>query len=95
MTVRNTGARSSSDVVQVYVGELPADVPTPARQLAGFAKVSLEPGASSRVRISVPRRAASYFDVDSHDWATPAGTVDVLVGASSVDIRLAGELTVG
>lgn len=90
VTVRNTGGRRGSEVVQVYVGELPTEVPTPKRQLAGFAKVHLESGESTRVRIDIPRRAVSYFDVTTHDWTTPAGAVDVLVGASSADIRSTG-----
>ncbi len=95
VTVTNTGGREGSEVVQVYVGELPAPVPTPAKQLAGFAKVSLAPGASERVEVAIPRRAVSYYDVDVHDFVAPAGDVDVLVGASSADIRLTGSVTVG
>ncbi|MFT4165639.1 MAG: glycoside hydrolase family 3 C-terminal domain-containing protein, partial [Microlunatus sp.] len=94
VTVTNTGDREGSEVVQVYVGELPAPVPTPARQLAAFAKVKLAPGESERVTVSIPRRAVSYFDVESHDWATPAGEVAVLVGASSADIRASGSIVV-
>ncbi|MFT4137240.1 glycoside hydrolase family 3 protein [Microbacterium sp.] len=95
VTVRNTGARAGSEVVQVYVGELPTDaVLTPPQQLAGFAKVRLEAGASERVSVSVPRRAVSYFDVGAHAWATPAGEVEVRVGRSSRDIRLTGTVAV-
>jgi beta-glucosidase len=90
LTVRNTGGRAGSEVVQVYVGELPAPVPTPSRQLAAFRKVFLEPGRSERLVMEIPRRAVSYFDVDAHDWVVSAGDVDVLVGASSSDERLAG-----
>ncbi|MFT4219713.1 MAG: glycoside hydrolase family 3 C-terminal domain-containing protein [Microbacterium sp.] len=93
VTVANTGGREGSEVVQVYVGELPAPVPTPAKQLAGFAKVTLAPGATERVEVAIPRRAVSYYDVDSHDFAVASGDVDVLVGASSADIRLRGSIT--
>lgn len=94
VSVTNTGGREGSEVVQVYVGELPAPVPTPARQLAAFAKVKLAPGESERVSLSVPRRKVSYFDVETHDWATPAGEVEIGVGASSADIRLTGAIQV-
>jgi beta-glucosidase len=94
LTVSNTGERAGSEVVQVYVGELPAPVPTPKRQLAAFTKVHLAPGASTRVRLEIPRRAVSYYDVELHDWASPPGEVDVLVGASSADIRLRGSARV-
>ncbi len=94
VTVTNTGGREGSEVVQVYVGQLPTDVPTPARQLAGFAKVTLAPGASERVTIDVRRRSVSYFDADAHGWATPSGSVAIDVGASSADIRLSGAVEV-
>lgn len=94
VTVTNTGGREGAEVVQVYVGELPAPVPTPARQLAAFAKVKLAPGESERVSLSVPRRKVSYFDVEIHDWATPAGEVEIGVGASSADIRLTGAIQI-
>lgn len=90
VTVQNTGGRAGSEVVQVYVGELPAPVPTPALQLAGFARVELEPGASERVEIVVPRDAVSYYDVESHDFVSAQGAVEVHVGASSADLRLSG-----
>ncbi|MBK7822915.1 MAG: glycoside hydrolase family 3 C-terminal domain-containing protein [Tessaracoccus sp.] len=94
VTVTNTGEREGSEVVQVYVGELPVPVKTPERQLAGFSKVRLAPGASQRVEIAVPLRAVSYFDADAHDWASASGEVTLLVGASSNDIRLSGGVAV-
>jgi beta-glucosidase len=94
VTVTNTGEREGSEVVQVYVGTLPVPVARPDRQLAGFAKVTLAPGASQRVEVAVPRRAVSFFDADAHDWASASGEVALLVGASSNDVRLAGGVTV-
>jgi beta-glucosidase len=94
VTVRNVGGREGTEVVQVYVGELPTEVVTPPRQLAAFAKVPLAVGEESRVTLRVPRRSVSYFDVAAHDWVAPAGEVAVHVGASSRDIRLTGAVTV-
>jgi beta-glucosidase len=88
VTVRNSGARAGSEVVQVYIGELPTSVPTPARQLAGFAKVRLGPGESAVAEIVVSRRVLSYWDEAAQSWATPAGRVNVFVGGSSADERL-------
>lgn len=90
VTVRNTGGRPGAEIVQVYVGELPAPVPTPALQLAGFARVELEPGASERVEVVIPRDAVSYYDAGSHDFVSAQGAVEVHVGASSSDLRLSG-----
>lgn len=94
VTVTNTGEREGSEVVQVYVGRLPGDVPTPLRQLAGFEKITLAPGESERVTLDVSRRSVSFYDSDAHDWATPAGSVAIEVGASSADIRLSGSVAV-
>ncbi|WP_164234078.1 beta-glucosidase [Microbacterium hydrocarbonoxydans] len=92
VTVRNAGGRAGSAVVQVYAGDVQAPVPMPPQQLAGFAKVELQAGASARVTVAIPRRAVSYFDVDRHDWAAATGRAEVRVGVSSRDIRLIGSL---
>lgn len=93
LVVRNTGDRAGAETVQVYVGELPAAVPTPPKQLAAFAKVDLQPGEEKPVSLTIPRRSVSYWDVSTHDWATPPGLVPIFVGASSRDIRLTGRFT--
>ncbi len=95
VTVRNTGGRAGSAVVQVYVGELPASVPTPARQLAGFTRITLAPGASGVATIAIPRRVLSYWDELAHAWVLPSGRVALYVGDSLVDERLRGELFIG
>jgi beta-glucosidase len=75
-------------VVQVYLGQLPAPVPTPAHRLAAYRKVRIAPGQSERVSLTIPARAASYWDVDAHGWARAKGDVELFVGASSGDLRL-------
>ena len=92
VTVRNTGGRPGAVVVQVYAGDVVAPVPMPPQQLAGFAKVRVDAGGSERVTVRIPRRAVSYYDVDAHGWAQPAGTADIRVGASSRDIRVSAPL---
>lgn len=93
LTVKNSGALPGTDVVQVYVGELPVAVPTPTKQLAGFAKVQLAPNEQTRVEIQIPRRVISYWDEASAGWVAPAGTVSLFVGSSSVDEQLTGSFT--
>ncbi|MFI6340262.1 beta-glucosidase H [Streptomyces sp. NPDC050535] len=92
--VRNTGRRTGSDVVQVYVGHLPTKVDTPARTLAGFAKVTLEPGQRRKVTVTVTRRTLSYWDESKSRWVTPTGKVPVYVGRSATDVEYAGTITV-
>jgi beta-glucosidase len=93
--VSNTGSRAGAEVAQVYVGTLPTAVPTPPRQLAGFAKVQLAPGESQTVTVQIDPRSLSYWDTSTRAWVTPAGGVPIYVGSSSRDIRLTGSAQVG
>ncbi|MFB5676279.1 glycoside hydrolase family 3 C-terminal domain-containing protein [Paenibacillus terreus] len=94
LNLRNTGKVSGSEVVQVYTGKLPAPVDTPPKQLAGFAKIKLEPGKQQRVTIQLDNKALSYWDEKSDQWVMPSGEVPIYVGSSSADIRLEGKVTI-
>jgi beta-glucosidase len=85
----NTGSRAGAEVAQIYVG-LPSstEVPEPLRQLKGFRRVELAPGASAHVSITLDARAFSYWDVASHGWKVVNGSCGVWAGASSRDLRL-------
>ncbi len=93
--VANGGGMSGSEVVQVYVGLPSADgVPQPPKQLKGFQKISLGPGKRTRVHIAMDARSLSYWDIKNHAWAIAPGDYQIMVGASSRDIRLRGHLKV-
>ena len=79
-------------MIQVYLGRLPAPVPTPPYRLAAYRKVRIAAGQSERVQLTIPARAASYWDVDAHGWARAKGDVELFVGASSGDLRLSATL---
>ena len=87
VAVTNTGRRAGSDVVQVYVRDVEASVPRPHQELKGFAKVWLKPGESQDVAITLDRRAFALYDASAADWLVEAGDFEILVGASSRDIR--------
>jgi beta-glucosidase len=93
-TVTNTGRRTGTEVAQVYVGRLPTSLPTPVKQLAGVARVTLRPGGRRTVTVSLDRLSLSYWDSAADHWVTPAGRVRVLVGSSSRNIQLRGTLTI-
>src|SRR5512132_3096916 len=93
-TLTNTGQRTGTEVAQVYVGRLPTSLPTPVKQLAGVARVTLGPGQSRTVTVSLDRLSLSYWDSQADRWVTPAGQVAVLVGSSSRNIQLRGTLTI-
>ena len=75
-TLTNTGPRTGTEVAQVYVGRLPTSLPTPVKQLAGVARVTLGPGESRTVTVSLDRLSLSYWDSQADRWVTPAGRVD-------------------
>lgn len=87
VTVTNTGQRAGSDVVQVYVRDPECSVHRPEKELRGFAKVHLDPGASEDVTIQLNRRSFALWDVGQKNWVVEAGAYEILVGASSVDIK--------
>jgi len=88
LTVTNTGTRAGRETVQVYVTDPECTVFRPEQELKGFAGVTLQPGASERVSVTLDARAFSYWNVALGAWAIEGGAFGVRVGASSRDIRL-------
>ena len=91
--VQNTGTRDGADVAQVYVGDTQTKVPRPVKELKGFVKVSLRPGETKKVSVTLDTRALSYYDVNAKQWHATPGDFNVLVGRSSEQIELRGKLT--
>lgn len=89
--VTNTGGRAGSEVVQVYVGPPDDDPARPVRTLAGFAKVTLEPGASAVIDVAAAPR--SFRRWAGGAWVVPAGEHRVWVGRSSRHLVEAAVLT--
>jgi beta-glucosidase len=87
VTVKNTGTRSGSDVAQLYVN-FPARAQEPPHQLKGFQKVTLAPGESKTVSFKLGSNAFSYWDTTAHNWVSPQGTFQILVGDSSRNLPL-------
>lgn len=91
--VQNTGSREGADVAQVYIGDMHAKVPRPAKELKGFAKVNLRAGETRRLVVPLDARALSYYDASAKQWRAEPGDFEVLVGRSSERIELRGKLT--
>lgn len=92
-TLTNTGDRAGSEVAQIYAGALPTSLETPVQQLAGFGRIDLEPGESKSVTVTLACKSLAYWDTGAGQWVSPAGEVELSVGASSADIRLQGSVT--
>ena len=97
VTVTNTGDRAGEDVVQLYVHDDVASVARPVLQLTGFARVTLDAGASARVTFTVHADRLAFTGVSMERIVEP-GTVQLLVGASADDlpctatVRFVGEV---
>ena len=85
--VHNTGDRAAAEVVQLYLNDPVAQVARPVIQLAGFARVPLEPGQQASVTFRLHADRTSFTGVDLRRMVEP-GRIDVLVGGSSQDVRL-------
>jgi len=92
LKVRNAGDMAGKETIQVYVHDTESTAFRPAKELKGFTKIYLEPGEETEVSIALDRRAFAYYDVAQRDWGIEAGEFEVLVGASSRDIRLTGKV---
>jgi beta-glucosidase len=90
VSVKNTGDRKGSEVVQMYLGDPSATVDRPVRELKGFERVELAPGESRSVSFTIDRRALSFYSTEQHAWTAQPGAFEVFVGTSSRDLPLHG-----
>ena len=85
--VTNTGKLAGKETVQVYVHDQKSDLMRPVKELKGFAKVELQPGETKTVSIALDFRSFAYYHPEHKQWITEDGDFDILIGASSADIR--------
>jgi beta-glucosidase len=90
--VKNTGTRDGDEVVQLYVGYPDSAIARPAKQLRGFKRIHLTAGETQTVTFTLDGQALTYWDKAKQRFALESGMVDVMVGASSGDIRQTGSL---
>ncbi|TFK25771.1 glycoside hydrolase family 3 protein [Coprinopsis marcescibilis] len=91
--VQNAGAFAGAEKPQLYLS-YPASAGEPKKVLRGFEEADLAPGATARVTITLSERDMSIWDVPSQKYVRPTGRFEVLVGSSSLDIRLRGSIDV-
>jgi beta-glucosidase len=85
--VTNTGDREGKEVVQVYVNDLISSVSTPVKVLKAFKKISLKPGETRTVKLSIPCQELGLWNREMQYVVEP-GAFEVMVGNSSKDIYL-------
>ena len=92
-TVTNTGRRAGAEVAELYVGQQSPTIVRPIKELKGFEKVKLNPGQSKTVTLSLDQRSFAYFNTTNKKWDAVPGVYNVVVGDSSDDTPLKGEVT--
>jgi beta-glucosidase len=91
--VTNTGKVAGAEVAELYVSDPSAKADRPERELKGFEKVSLAPGETKHVTLTLDTRAFSYWDAAAHKWTIDPGKFVIRVGDSSENTPLHADLT--
>ena len=94
LTVTNTGSVAGTEIVQLYVAKKNSDLFRPAKELKGFARVTLAPGEKQRITITLDDKAFRFWNVKANRWEIEGGEYELLVGASVEDIRLCEKISV-
>lgn len=82
--VTNTGDRTGSEVVQLYIRDLVSSVTRPVKELKGFTKVTLAPGETKTIALEITPESLAFYDIDMNYVVEP-GDFQILVGSSSRD----------
>lgn len=91
--VKNTGGRVGDEVAQLYIHDIAASFDRPLKELKGFQKITLQPNETKTVTFILPYSALAFFDPYSKQFVVENGAFDILVGSSSADIKLSGQIT--
>lgn len=86
--VTNTGDCFGKEVVQLYISDLTGAARRPEKELKGFEKVALNPGETRTVTFTLDKRSLAWYSTELHDWYAASGEYQILIAASSRDVRL-------
>ncbi|MCC8104241.1 MAG: glycoside hydrolase family 3 C-terminal domain-containing protein [Clostridiales bacterium] len=90
--VTNTGSLFGKEIVQLYIADKTGAARRPLQELKGYEKVALQPGETKTVTMTIDYRSLAWYSTQLHDWYAASGEYEVLIGASSRDIRLSAAL---
>jgi len=91
--VKNTGKRAGDEIAQVYVTDKKCSVERPLKELKGFKRISLAPGETKKVELTLKPDAFKFWDESTKNWKLEPGVFNIKIGASSRDIRLNEDVT--
>ena len=90
--VTNSGSVEGKEIVQLYVQDVESSVERPIKELKRFEKVFLHPNETKTVLFELKKEDLSFYNETVNSWIVENGTFKILVGSSSRDIRLQGEI---
>jgi beta-glucosidase len=93
-TLKNEGTMEADEVVQLYVHRPDATVEWPAKELKAFQRVTLKAGETKTVKLEIPVKDLRYWNVEKNAWDLEHGTLQLLLGAASDDIRQSAEVSI-
>ena len=94
VTVKNIGKTDGAEIVQLYVKDIESTVFRPEKELKGFRKVFLKAGESKEITFELDSRSFAYYNVLISDWHIESGEFEIMVGASSRDIKYTAKVYV-
>lgn len=92
--IKNTGSVDGAEIAQIYVADKESTIFRPIKELRGFKKVFLKAGEEKEVSVELSKRAFAFWNININDWMVETGEFDILVSASSRDIKLSKTITV-
>jgi len=92
--LRNDGEMDADEVAQLYVHRNNSKVEWPVKELKAFDRVSLRAGETKVVTLEIPLDELRYWDENTNGWVLENGSLDLLLGSASDDIRLTATVNI-
>ncbi len=89
-TIKNTGKYDGEEIIQLYLRDLVASLSRPVKELKDFQKISLKAGESKTIKFIIDKEKLSFYN-QKLEWVAEPGEFELMIGASSRDIRLKGK----
>jgi beta-glucosidase len=87
VTITNTGKYAGEEIVQLYLRDKVGSIVRPVKELKDFRKINLKAGESQTIKFKIDKEKLSFFN-QQLQWVAEPGEFDIMIGASSEDIRL-------
>ncbi len=87
VTITNTGKYDGEEIVQLYLRDIVGSIARPVEELKDFKKIKLSAGESKTIKFIIDKEKLSFYN-QNYEWIAEPGEFDLMIGASSRDIRL-------